>query len=167
MTGPVMAYFCFGWDLYWLQLIHRLPKSLVRRLRDHDNFQCARYEVAIAAIFARAGFEIELLDETEKSVRHCEFVATHKRTGGIVYVETKSRHRPGVLNQPGEFDTAAPVKGDLFGLYADAVGQPPSEARPYFIFWTPTFRLRSPRRRPLMAICRSIHIRGWRNSVRD
>lgn len=134
MTGPVMAYFCFGWDLYWLQLIHRLPKSLVRRLRDHDNFQGARYEVAIAAIFARAGFEIELLDETEKSVRHCEFVATHKRTGGIVYVETKSRHRPGVLNQPGAFDIAAPLKGDLFGLYADAVGQAPSEARPYFIF---------------------------------
>lgn len=113
MTGPVMAYFCFGWDLYWLQLIHRLPKSLVRRLRDHDNFQGARYEVAFAAIFARAGFEIELLDETEKSVRHCEFVAPHKRTGGIVYVETKSRHRPGVLNQPGAFDIAAPLKGDL------------------------------------------------------
>jgi len=134
MTGPVMAYFCFAWDLYWLQLIHRLPKSLERRLRDLDAFQGARYEVSIAAIFARAGFEIELLDEKEKSSRHCEFVAKHKRTSGIVYVETKSRHRPGVLNQPGQFDSAAPVKGDLFGLYADAIRQGPSETRPFFIF---------------------------------
>jgi SEC-C motif len=134
MTGPITAYLCFAYDLYWLQLIHRLPRTLERRLRDREAFQGARYEVAIGAIFARAGFEIELLDETVKSIKHCEFVATHKRTRTRVHVEAKSRRRPGVLNQPGIFDAATHVKGDIFGLYTDAVRQCPPTPEPYFIF---------------------------------
>jgi len=133
-TGPVEAYLCFAYDLYWLQLIHRLPNSLERRLRDHEAFQGARYEVAIAATFARAGFEIELLDESVKSSKHCEFVAVHKQTRTEVYVEAKSRRRPGVLNQPGTFDASTHAKGDVFGLYIDAVRQAPRDPKPYFIF---------------------------------
>jgi hypothetical protein len=62
LTGPTKAYLCFGYDLYWLQLVHRLPESVIKRLRDFRDFQGARYEVLIAAIFARAGFEIEWID---------------------------------------------------------------------------------------------------------
>jgi hypothetical protein len=133
-TGPVEAYLCFAYDLYWLQLIHRLPRSLERRLRDREAFQGARYEVAVAATFARAGFEIELLDESVKSSKHCEFVAVHKHTRTEVYVEAKSRRRPGVLNQPGTFDANAHTKGDVFRLYMDAVEQAPLDPKRYFIF---------------------------------
>jgi hypothetical protein len=134
MTGPVTSYLCFGYDLYWLQLLHRLPKSLIKRLRSNEHFQGARYEVAIAAACARAGFEIELLDESMKSVKHCEFVAVHKRTKTKVYVEVKSRRRPGVMNQTGIFDPSAHIKGDIFGLYSDAIQQAPADCAPYLIF---------------------------------
>lgn len=134
MTGPVTSYLCFGYDLYWLQLVHRLPKSLIKRLRSKEHFQGARYEVAIAATCARAGFEIELLDESMKSVKHCEFVAVHKLTRTKVYVEVKSRRRPGVLNQAGTFDASTHIKGDIFGLYSDAVQQAPTDCAPYLIF---------------------------------
>jgi hypothetical protein len=133
-TGPVDAYLNLAYDLYWLQLIHRLPRSLEKRLRSRDAFQGARYEVLVAATFARAGFEIELLDESIKSVKHCEFVATHKKTGTKVYVEAKSRRRPGVLNQPGTFDPATQAKGDIFRLYAEATQQGPHNNHLYFIF---------------------------------
>jgi hypothetical protein len=69
MTGPVTAYLCFSYDLYWLQLVHGLPKSLIKRLCSKEHFQGARYEIAIAATCARAGFQIELLDE---SMKECE-----------------------------------------------------------------------------------------------
>jgi hypothetical protein len=131
-TGPVKAYMSLAYDLYWLQLIHKLPKSLERRLRDKEAFQGARYEVLIAAVFARAGFEIELLDETVKAEKHCEFVAIHKSTRAKVYVEAKSRRRPGVLHQPGCF-TEADIRGDLFGLYGDAMKQAP-KGEAYLIF---------------------------------
>jgi hypothetical protein len=132
-TGPVQAYLCFAYDLYWLQILNKLPKSLVRRLRDKEAFQGARYEVLVAACFARAGFDIELLDESVKSARHCEFVATRKKTRAQVYVEAKSRRRRGVLHEPGTFDLSADVRGDVFGLYSDAIRQAP-QGHPYFIF---------------------------------
>ncbi len=126
------AYLSLAYDLYWLQLFHKLPKSLEKRLRDREAFQGARYEILIAATFARAGFDIQLLDETVKAAKHCEFIATHKLTRTQVYVEAKSRRRPGVLHQPGTF-TKDDVMGDLFRLYRDALQQaPPGQA--YFIF---------------------------------
>lgn len=94
LTGPAKAYQCFGYDLYWLQLIHKLPDSVIERLKDFRAFQGARYEVLIAAIFARAGFEIEWIDDDNASGKHPEFIATHKITGKKVGVETKSRQGP-------------------------------------------------------------------------
>ena len=32
LTGPAKAYQCFGYDLYWLQLVHRLPDSRHREI---------------------------------------------------------------------------------------------------------------------------------------
>ncbi len=34
LTGPAKAYQCFGYDLYWLQLVHKLPDSVIERLTD-------------------------------------------------------------------------------------------------------------------------------------
>src|SRR5579864_1730415 len=111
----------------------RAAKPLIRRLRDREKFQGARYEVFVAASFARAGFEIELLDDAIKNTKHCEFVATHRHTRTRVFVEAKSRRRRGVLHEPGELDQTHEVHGDILGLYHDAVQQAPEDGV-YFIF---------------------------------
>jgi hypothetical protein len=132
-SGPIRAALGLAYDLYFLQLVNKVPESLVDRLRDPVAFQGARYEIAIAATFARAGFEIELLDEKVKKEKHCEFIAKHKRTGTEVYVEAKSRVRPGVLNAPGEFDETKVVKAGVRQLYQSALTQAPPD-KVFFIF---------------------------------
>ena len=137
LTGPTKAYLCFGYDLYWLQLVHRLPESLIGRLKDFRAFQGARYEVLVAAVFVRAGFEIEWIDDTKASGKHPEFIATHKRTGKKVGVETKSRQRPGAMNYIGTVTPEMHVKGDVFELYEKAIQQAPSGGIPFLIFIDP------------------------------
>jgi hypothetical protein len=121
-TGPVKAYFCLAYDLFWLQLVHKLPENLAERLRSFSKFEGARYESLVAAVFVRAGFEINWLDDVLASGKHCEFIATHKATRTKIGVEVKFRRRSAVLNFPG--GTVAPethLKGDIFGLYDQAV----------------------------------------------
>jgi hypothetical protein len=133
LSGPAQAALSFAYDLYFLQLVNKLPDSLVERLRDSVAFQGARYEICIAAIFAHADFEITLLDESVKRDKHCEFIAKHKRTGTEVYVEAKSRKRRGVLHEAGLFDETKDIKGDVVGLYQRALTQAPP-SNPFFIF---------------------------------
>lgn len=128
-TGEVVALIALAHDLYLLQKVNRLPKKLVNRLRNFDEFQGARYEVAIAATFVKCGFQIEW--DTDAGKRHPEFIARNKRTGEELSVETKSRHRRGVLNQPGA--QADQVVADVDQLYSDALGQD-SGNRPFAIF---------------------------------
>ena len=119
-------------------LIHatngHLPESLIERLKDPVAFQGARYELAVAALFAHLDCEIEFLDEVEelKDKPRPEFVARHRPTGQDVAVEAKSRHRPGVLSQAGDRNEEEPLRGDpravraLFSkaLRKDAGGRP-------------------------------------------
>jgi hypothetical protein len=84
----------FGYDLYWLQWVHKLPESVIERLKDFRAFQGARYAVLIAAIFARAGFEIEWIDDNKASGKHPEFIAPHTVTGRNVGVKTKGQATP-------------------------------------------------------------------------
>jgi hypothetical protein len=134
-TGPVKAYISFAYDLYWLQLVHKLPDNLVERLRDFSEFEGARYEILIAAVFVRAGFEIDWLDNILTKGKHCEFIATHKRTGEKIGVETKFRRRSGLLNFIGGAPTPEThLKGDIFGLYEKAVQQAPADRIPFLIF---------------------------------
>lgn len=83
-------------------LIHKrkLPLSLLQRLKSYDQYQGARYEIAIAAIFARLDCDIQFTDENSKN-KHCEFVAIHRATGSSLAVEVKSKRRSGVLHQIG------------------------------------------------------------------
>jgi hypothetical protein len=134
LTGPTKAYQCFGYDLYWLQLVHKLPNSVIERLKDFRAFQGARYEVLIAAIFARAGFEIEWIDDNKASGKHAEFIATHKVMGKKVGVETKSRQRPGAMNYIGTVSPETHLKGDVFDLYDKAIKQAPEGDIPFLIF---------------------------------
>jgi hypothetical protein len=137
LTGPTKAYLCFGYDLYWLQLVHRLPEALIDKLKGFHKFQGARYEILVAAVFTRAGFEIEWIDDTKASDKHPEFIATYKRTSKKVGVEAKSRRRPGPINFPGTVAPKTHLKGDVFGLYDKAIQQAPEGEIPFLIFIDP------------------------------
>jgi len=96
MTGAVSAYMHLAYDLYALDHNAELQERLLARLRNHDKFTSARYEIYVAALFIRAGFDIEFEDETDGRTTHCEFTATYKRTGKRFSVEAKRRegYRP-------------------------------------------------------------------------
>ncbi|MDD3230364.1 MAG: SEC-C domain-containing protein [Oscillospiraceae bacterium] len=132
-SGEAQALMQLAYDAFCLQIVNRLPSFLVNRLKDKVAFQGVRYEIAVAAIIARAGFEINFLDDKIKSERHCEFIAKHKRTGIEIGVEAKSRRRPGVLNEPGEYDYDTEVRGDMWHLFRKARSQKPEDL-PYIIF---------------------------------
>jgi hypothetical protein len=91
MTGAVAAYMQLAYDLYALDHNAELQEKLIGRLKDRDNFAGARYEVYVAATLIRAGFDLEFENEDDRSSSHCEFVATHKRTGKRFSVEAKHR----------------------------------------------------------------------------
>jgi len=129
--GPTKALISLAYDVYSLQHTNHLPKKIVRRLKDRHHFQGARYEIAIAAIFARAGFGIRFQDD--KSQKHCEFVASRSDLPCLIAVEAKSRHRPGVLHQPGTVDVQASARADVEHLIRDAEQQAP-EGMPYMVF---------------------------------
>jgi hypothetical protein len=120
-TGEITELLALAHDLYLLQKVDRLPDSLVNRLRNHDGFQGARYEIAIAAAFVKCDFEIEWIGDLP--IKHPEFVARNKQTGEVVAVETKSRRRPGVLNQPGTVPPPENLSADVDRLYREALGQ--------------------------------------------
>ena len=88
-TGAVAAYLHLAYDLFALDHNAELQDKLLARLRNHDNFAGARYEVFVAAAFIRAGFNIEFENEDDGTTSHCEFSATYRRTGKSFSVEAK------------------------------------------------------------------------------
>jgi hypothetical protein len=125
LTGEVKELLVLADDVYRLQLVRKLPRRLIQRLRSYEAFQGARYEIAIAATFVRCGFEIEWIEEKDK--KHCEFIATHKATGEVIAVETKSRHRPGMLNRSGDVPDAESLRADVQSLFNQALEQNPGD----------------------------------------
>lgn len=128
-SGDVQALMAVAYDVYTLQHAMALPARLIARLRDHAEFQGAKYEIAVAAILRRAGFTLEFL---EGSGRHCEFIARYP-SGLRLGVEAKSRRRPGVLHEKGRLDELTAVKGDVQSLFDDAKQQKPA-GLPFLIF---------------------------------
>jgi hypothetical protein len=65
-----------------------------------------------------------------------EFEPTHRPTGQTFAVEAKSRHRAGVLNQPGTSDPDHPLRADARAvrrLFMAAIEKAPTD-KPYFVF---------------------------------
>lgn len=122
-TGETTEIIALAHDLYMLLKVNRLPERLIERLRNYNEFQGARYEVAIAAAFVKCGFEIEWLEDQTRP--HPEFIARNKKTDEEVAVETKSRRRPGALNQPGDLPPEDELRADIDRLYRDALKQDP------------------------------------------
>ena len=100
-SGTVLACNNFYYDLFTVDDNGHLDDELLARLRIRDQFQGAMHEVFVQATCLRAGFSIVMENEQDPSRRHAEFVAVHKATGQHLLVEAKSRHRAGVLGQPG------------------------------------------------------------------
>lgn len=132
-TGPVGAYLSLAYDLYVLRHNSLLQDRLVERLRDKNQFQGARYEIYVTSSFVKAGFDIEFEDETDKSKSHCEFMATHKKTGNKYSVEAKSRHRPGLLGQTGDTRSPDEIRLRIGSLLRNALKKEASNLRIVFI----------------------------------
>lgn len=90
-TGALLAYMRFAYDLYALHHSVAFEQVMLHRLRSPRGFPGAMYEVRVAASLIRAGFTLELEDETDRRTTHVEFVATHTATGTKYSVEAKRR----------------------------------------------------------------------------
>ncbi len=101
-SGYMKSCVDLAYDIYTLRHHSVLQDRLIERLKIRDQFQGARYEAFVAATMIRAGFDIKFEDEADRSRKHPEFIATDKATGEKMAVEAKSRHRKGVLGQPGQ-----------------------------------------------------------------
>jgi hypothetical protein len=119
-SGPAKAWYLLAYDA-WVLEHHFLLKPLLGRLRDQKAFQGARYELTTYALFIRGGFTPERDPETDNSSKHVEFIAQHRTSGDRVAVEAKSRHRPGVLGQPGA--AASDPEPTITGRLRDALTQ--------------------------------------------
>jgi hypothetical protein len=129
-TGDVKALQVLADDIYQLAHALKTPRRIVERLREARQYQGARYEVAVASIFARCGFAITFVDDSSK--RNPEFVA--EKGAEKIAVEAKSRHRDGVLHQRGHYDAEEePASAKIKDLYEQALGQRPG-GMPFVVF---------------------------------
>lgn len=125
--GSTLYLLSLAFDIATLRSVSSLPAELVARLRHFDQFQGARYEIAVAAVFARIDCEIAFFGREAAPEKHPEFVAQFRPTDSRVAVEAKSRHRPGVLHQHGELDETQAMRGDVSGLLREALRQDPGD----------------------------------------
>jgi hypothetical protein len=134
VTGIVGCYVGLAYSLYLLDHNVELQERLVRRLKNLDQFQGAYYELIVANILIRAGFELAIEDETDGNSKHCEFSARSKRTGRKYWVEAKMRVVPGLLGATGT--PGARVHNPLSRLVPqlnDALAKPAADERLIFI----------------------------------
>ena len=131
-NGATRAYLLLSYDLYTLRHHSALLKTVVGRLMHKDQFQGARHELFAAATCIRAGYTIEIEDESDRTQKHAEFVATHRYTNQSICVEAKSRHRQGILGQPGTRSPDYEVRVRIRGLLNSALKKPVSH--PFVIF---------------------------------
>lgn len=130
-TGDELALVTLGYDLIHLRHQGALPQKLVDRLTSQREFQGARYEIAIAATLVRASFKVQFIED--ETTKHPEFMATDPATMVEIEVETKSRHRPGILHHPGAVNEARALRGDVEDLVNEGLAQA-SGSRPFMLF---------------------------------
>jgi len=130
MTGNVKALQVLADDIYQLEHALKTPRKIIERLRDQRQFQGARYEIAVASIFARCGFDISFIDDHSK--KSPEFIA--EKEAEQIAVEAKSRHRPGVLQHPGRpAQEVGAASANIKHHYEEALQQNPGGI-PFLVF---------------------------------
>jgi hypothetical protein len=120
-TGSVKAYYALAYDLWTLDNHAVLQNKLIHRLKNADQFQGARYELYVIASMIRAGFHVELQDESDSNRTHCELAATHRRTGRKFSVEAKSTGRPGMLGKGDERTGIDDIRADIYRKLQNAL----------------------------------------------
>ena len=130
-NGPLAACINLYYDLYTVDDNGELDDDFLGRLKQRDQFQGARHELFAQATCLRAGFSIIRENERDRSRRHVEFVAVHKSTNQHVLVEAKSRHRPGVMAQPGVRSSSPDLK--FRRLINDAITKDPHNPLAIFV----------------------------------
>ncbi len=134
ITGVVACYLGLAYSLYLLAHNLELQGRLVRRLKDPGNFQGAYYELIVANSLIRAGFTLELEDETDGNTKHCEFSAVSKATGKKYWVEAKMRAVAGLLGRTEQDGTTSedPLSRLTHHLTA-ALAKPAKDERLIFV----------------------------------
>jgi hypothetical protein len=127
MSGGGKALQVLADDVYQLAQALDTPSRIAERLADMHEFQGVRYEILVASLFARCGFQIGFIEDTAK--RNPEFIAS--KGAEKIAVEAKSRHRKGVLHEQGAFAEDAPA--EIKRLYESALGQNPGKM-PFVVF---------------------------------
>lgn len=134
MNGCVICYLGLAYNLYLIKHNVELQERLVARLKDHQQFQGAYYELIVANCLIRAGFELELEDESDQDTRHCEFSAKSKETGERFWVEAKMRSVDGLM---GKSKADSAKRGDpttqLTRHLGEALSKPAPDRRMIFI----------------------------------
>jgi len=124
-TGGVTELLTLGRDLYDLSQTNQLPTKVMDRLRNTREYQGARYEIAVAGAFARAGFRIIWTKPGQD--KRCEFVAEHSGLGERIAVEAKSRRREDVLHEPVAGKPSKDFDVEIARLIRDAEEQLPTD----------------------------------------
>jgi hypothetical protein len=96
IIGASLAWFRLAYDLYLIQHNAELEAEILDRIR-YGDFQAARYELAVAAAFSNAQFDIAYADKRDRTKKRAELVATHRVTGHRFAVEAKAKQRHGVF----------------------------------------------------------------------
>lgn len=131
LNGALAACNNFYYDLYTVDNNGILSEDLLTRLKHRDQFQGALHELFVHATCLRAGFTIIPENERDTDRRHVEFMAVHKSTTQHILVEAKSRHRAGVMGQPGTERTLPDVR--FQHLINDAVAKDPTNPLAIFV----------------------------------
>lgn len=134
MIGVAACYLGLAYALYLIDHNVELQSRLIARLKNPENFQGAYYELIVASVLIRAGFELVLEDEADRESKHCEFAAVSKRTGKRYWVEAKMRSVAGVLGKTDADGTTDPKPlGRLMKHLNAALAKPAADERLIFI----------------------------------
>lgn len=130
-TGNIRSLLSLAYDFYSLKHCGaKVLTKLLNRLKNENEFQGARYEIAVGGLAARAGFEINWINDEDK---HCEFIGTHKITKDKVAFEAKSHHRDGVFKQAEKPFNIEDARIKIFDHVRQAIKQKSPEI-PLIIF---------------------------------
>lgn len=98
-TGALKCLVGLAYSLFLIDQNSELQDHLIKRLKDPNNFQGAYYESIVINCLVRAGLEIELEDEQNNNIKHCELYAVSKETNQRYSIEAKARGLKGVLGK--------------------------------------------------------------------
>lgn len=129
--APLQALLSLAYDIYLTTHTGALPERLIERLRSREHFQGVAYEIHVAGIFARTGFEIDW--QHAPSIPHPEFVAIDKARSVRIAVEAKSRHRDGILGFGTGVQDLSELRTNVGRHLAEAIRQAPGDV-PFVVF---------------------------------